>query len=72
MARGGQGLPKGSLGPAMPYSSTFCGRATPETVVQLFQGWPTRRVGGLRLSFTLLDTPRRTPMYGGRVNAWEN
>jgi hypothetical protein len=29
--RGGHGLPKVSLGPAMPDSSTPCERATPET-----------------------------------------
>jgi hypothetical protein len=33
MARGGHGLPNVSLGPAMPYLSTPCGRATPETAV---------------------------------------
>jgi hypothetical protein len=31
MARGGHGLPKVSLGPAMPHPSTPCERATPET-----------------------------------------
>jgi hypothetical protein len=31
MARGGHGLLKVSSGPAMPYPSTPCGRATPET-----------------------------------------
>jgi hypothetical protein len=33
MARGGHGLPKASLGPATPHSSTPCKRATPETAV---------------------------------------
>jgi hypothetical protein len=39
-----------SLGLAMPDSSTPCGQATPETT--------------LRLSSTLLDIQRRTPMSG--------
>jgi hypothetical protein len=66
MARGSHGLPKVSLGPAMPYPSTPCGRTTPETALWPFQGWPTLRVGGLRPSPTLLYTPRRTPM------TWDN
>jgi hypothetical protein len=49
MARGGHGLPKVSLGPAMPYPSTPYGRATPETALQ-------------QPSSTPLDTPRHTPM----------
>jgi hypothetical protein len=40
--------------------STPCGRATPEAASRPFQGWPTRQAGGLRLSSTLVDTPRRT------------
>jgi hypothetical protein len=60
MARGGHGLPKVSPGPAMPDSSTPCGRAT---ALQPFRGWPTHRVGGLRLFSTLLETPRHTHIY---------
>jgi hypothetical protein len=62
IARGGHGLPKVVPGLAMPYPSTPCGRATPETDILLFHGWPARRAGGLRRSFTPLDTPRRAPM----------
>jgi hypothetical protein len=40
IARGGHGFPKVSLGPAMPYPSTLCRQATPETTLQPFQGWP--------------------------------
>jgi hypothetical protein len=58
MARGAHGLSKVLFGPAMPYPSTPCEQATPETARQLFQGWPTHRAGGLRPSSTLLDTPR--------------
>jgi hypothetical protein len=53
MARGGHGIPKVSPAPAMPNTSVPLGRATPETA---------RRARGLRLSSTLLYTPRRTPM----------
>jgi hypothetical protein len=28
-----------------------------------FQGWPSRKAGSLRPSFTALDTPRRAPMH---------
>jgi hypothetical protein len=45
----------------MPYSSTPCGRVTPEMALRPFQGWPAHRVGNLRPSFTLLDTSCRTP-----------
>jgi hypothetical protein len=62
MARGGNGLPELSPGPATPNSSTSCGRATPETTLWPFQGWPACRAGGLQLSPTPLDTPRCTPM----------
>ena len=62
MARGGHGLPKVSPGPAMPDPSTPCGRATPETALRPFQGRVAHRAGGLRPSFTLLETPRRMPM----------
>jgi hypothetical protein len=34
MGRGGHGLPKVSLGLAMPYSSTSCGLATPKTALR--------------------------------------
>jgi hypothetical protein len=40
MARGSHGIPKVSLGPALLDPSTPCGRATPETALQPFQGWP--------------------------------
>jgi hypothetical protein len=52
MARGGHGLPKVSLGPAMSYLSTPCGRATPETVLQVFYtfGYPTPYAYGGRLA----------------------
>jgi hypothetical protein len=64
MAMGVHGLSKVSPGPAMPYPSMRCGRETPETaVVARPQG---RRPAAV---FTLLDTPRRTPMiipeFGG-------
>lgn len=36
-----------------------CRRSIPEK----FQGWPTRRAGGLRPSSTPLYTPRRKPMF---------
>jgi hypothetical protein len=62
MARGGHGLPKVLLGPAMPFLSTPCSRTTLEMVLWPFQGWPTRRVGGLCPSSTPLDTSRRTPL----------
>jgi hypothetical protein len=40
MGRGGHGLPKVSLGLAMPDHSKTYGRAIPETAIQLFQGCP--------------------------------
>jgi hypothetical protein len=58
MARGGHGLPQVLPRPAMPYPFTSCGWATPETAVST-----GCRVGGLRSSSTLLDTPSRTPMF---------
>jgi hypothetical protein len=62
MARGDHGLPKVLLGPALPDPSMPCGWATPVTVLRPFQGWPARRAGGLRPSFTHLNnTPRGTP-----------
>jgi hypothetical protein len=60
VARGIHGLPKVSSGPAMPNPSTPCWRATPETALRLFRGWPAHRAGGLRPSSTLFDTRRRT------------
>jgi hypothetical protein len=54
IARGGHGLPKVSPRPPMPDLSTPSGRATPETALQLFQGWPARRTGGLPSFSTLL------------------
>jgi hypothetical protein len=63
-ARGGHGLPKVSLGPAIPYHSTPCRQATSETTLWPFEGSPARRSGGLRPFSTHLDTPRRTPLKG--------
>jgi hypothetical protein len=60
MAKGIHGLPKVSPGPALPYPSMPCGRATPETAFQPFRRWPAHRAGGLQSSSTPLDTPRRT------------
>jgi hypothetical protein len=48
MVRGGHRLPKVSPGPAMPYPSTPCGRATPQTA--------------LRPSSTPLEALRHTPL----------
>jgi hypothetical protein len=45
-SRGGHGLPKVALGPTMPYPSTPCGWAIPETILWPFQGWPPRGDGG--------------------------
>jgi hypothetical protein len=58
MARGGHGLHKVSGGPAIPYPSTPCKWATPETA----QGWPARKASGLQPFSTPLVTPRRTHM----------
>jgi hypothetical protein len=68
MARGGHGLPKVPLWPVMPYPSTSCRRAIPETALWPFQGWPARRAGSLQSS-TPPDTPRRTPMGTGLVHS---
>jgi hypothetical protein len=43
--------------PSTPYW-----QVTPETALQAFQGWPTCRAGGLRLSSTPLNTPSCMPM----------
>jgi hypothetical protein len=59
MARAIHGLPKVSPGPALPYPSTSCRLATPETALKLSLRWPTRRVGGLRAPCTPFDTTRR-------------
>jgi hypothetical protein len=60
MAMGGHGLPKVSPGPAMPDPSTPCRRASPETALRSFQGWPMTSPQGWWPSSTPLDTPRRT------------
>jgi hypothetical protein len=53
------GLPKVLLRTAMPYISTSCGQATPETGLR----WAARLRGRwLRPSSTPLEIPRRTPM----------
>jgi hypothetical protein len=59
----GQGLPRVSPRPAMPYPSKPCGRATPVAALRSFQRWPVYRARSLRLraSSTFLDTPRGTP-----------
>jgi hypothetical protein len=57
MERGGHGLPKVLLRPTLPYRSMPCGEASPETA-----SWPAHEAGGQRLSYTLLDTPWRTPI----------
>jgi hypothetical protein len=53
MARGGQGLPKVSLGPAMPNPYTPCGWATPEMAIRPFWGWPARMAGVLWIPNTV-------------------
>jgi hypothetical protein len=58
----GHDLSKVSLGPAMPYPSTPCGRAAQEIALRPFQGWPTHSAGVLRLYYTPLDTRRRMPV----------
>jgi hypothetical protein len=47
MGRGIQGLPKVSSGPAIPDPSMPCRRATLETDLRPFQGWPARKAGDL-------------------------
>jgi hypothetical protein len=70
MARGGNGLLKVTLGPAMPYPFMPCRQATYETAIWPFQGWPSCTAGVLQPSSTPLDTPRRTPIVvkEGTVN----
>jgi hypothetical protein len=46
----------------MPYPSMPCRRATPEAALRPFQGWPTRKAGGLQPSSTPLDTSHRSPL----------
>jgi hypothetical protein len=55
-SKGCHGLLKVSLGPAMPYPSTPCGRATPETAFHPFQGWPALQAGNLGPFYTPLDS----------------
>jgi hypothetical protein len=61
MARGGHGLPKFHSGPPFPALPFYTLRSSHP--LWPFQGWLTRRAGGLQLSSTLLDTPRRRPMF---------
>jgi hypothetical protein len=63
MARGGHGLPKVSPEPTMPYPSSPCGQATPQTALRSVPGWPACRASSLRPSCTPLDTPCHTPMF---------
>jgi hypothetical protein len=61
MARGSHELPKVSLGPALPYPSSPCGRS-PENGLMAVSGVATHRVGGLWQSATPLDTQPLTPL----------
>jgi hypothetical protein len=47
---------------AVSYPCTPCGRASPTKALQVFQGWPARKTGGLRPSSAPLNNPRRSPM----------
>jgi hypothetical protein len=58
--RGIHGRTKVLCGPAKPDPYTLCGRATPQTALRPFGGWPARRACGLRPSSSPLDTPSRT------------
>jgi hypothetical protein len=51
-------LLKVSLSSAMPDPSTPCGRATPETTLRPFLGWPTGRAGDLQPSSWIPDAVR--------------
>jgi hypothetical protein len=62
MAKGFHGVPRVSLGPAMTDSSMPCGWSTPKTALWQFLGWSAHRTDSLRLSYTPLDTPRRTSL----------
>jgi hypothetical protein len=66
------GLPRISTGSAMPYPSTPCRRATPETTVRRSQGRPICRLGSLRAasSCTLFDTPRHAHVHKKMNDAW--
>jgi hypothetical protein len=64
VAWGGHGLLQVSPKPSLPYPSTPCGRAGPETAWQQFLGWPTPRACDLWPFSTPLETPRHTPMKG--------
>jgi hypothetical protein len=68
MARGGHGLPKVLPGPAMPCSSTPCGRATPETALQPFQEWPAPKGRSAAVFYPLGDP---TPYAYGRLSTFE-
>jgi hypothetical protein len=68
--RGIHGLPKVSPRLTMPNPSTPCGRATPQTALRLFGGWPARRAGGLRPSSSSLDTPSRTGLAANERHAF--
>jgi SLT domain-containing protein len=61
VASGGNGLPKVSVGPAMPYLSEPYGR--PAAV----SGVANRRAGGLRPSSTPFDTQRRALLRGKKI-----
>jgi hypothetical protein len=65
MGGGGHGLPKVSPRLAMPDLSMPCRKATPKTVVSGM----AHRLGGLRPSFTPLDSPGRTSVVGNLVEA---
>jgi hypothetical protein len=56
------GLHKVLLGPALPYYSTTCEAATPETAVQLFQEWLPEGQAACNCLTTPLDTPAHRPL----------
>jgi hypothetical protein len=62
MARGGHGVSKISLGPAMLYPFMPCGRPPLKWTYGHFRSGCPCRAGGLRPSSTLLDTPYCTPL----------
>jgi hypothetical protein len=57
MAMDGHGLPKASPGPAMPYPSTPCWRATPETSDTAVYGVARPQDGQSAASFYLFGHP---------------
>jgi hypothetical protein len=69
MARDGKGFFKVLPRPVMFYPSMPCWRATPETALQPFQGWPACRAGGLGPFSTPLDIPCHTPIYSYANNS---